>query len=163
MFIEAKCCMCRCVRLPSYGKFTVDSCYGFDYLIDAEKIIDDLGNEIVFPETIFKLCFGNLGEWVTAYCPMSMDHTVYSIFLILHDTIPSLDEIKAYAKIKKVNYLQARKALIYKRNLLVSGDAYDIRNIILEKLNTFQIQYEIEPPYPYIELIRQQTSHLSGS
>ena len=33
---------------------------------------------------------------------MSMDHTVYSIFLILHDTIPSLDEIKAYAKIKKV-------------------------------------------------------------
>ena len=75
MPIEIKCRICRCVKLPSYGKFTVDSCYGFEYLIDEEKVIDDLGNEIVFPETLFKLCFENPGKAVTAYCPMSMDHT----------------------------------------------------------------------------------------
>lgn len=154
MFIEVKCRICRCVKLPSYGNFTVDSCYGFEYLIDAQKVIDDLGNEIVFPETIFKLYFEDLGEAVTAYCPMSMDHTVYSIFLVLYNTLPSLDEIKAYAEITNRNYLQARKALINKKTLLVSGDACDIRKI-LEKLNTFQVQYEIEPPYPYLELIRQ--------
>jgi hypothetical protein len=26
---------------------------------------------------------------------------------------------------------------------------------VLKKLNTFQAQYEIEPPYPYIELMKQ--------
>lgn len=109
MFIEAKCCMCRCVKLPPYGKFTVDSCYGLEHLTDAEKITDDSGNEIVFSESIFNLCFEDLKEAVTAYCPMSMDRTVYSIFLILHDDVPSLDEIKAYAKIANVNYLQAKR------------------------------------------------------
>lgn len=153
MFFEADCYICSCVRLPSQGKFTLGSHYVFEYLIDAEKIIDDLGNYIIFSENIFKLYFENHEKAVTTYSPMSMDCMIYSVYLIMQDTIPTLEEIKAYAKIVNKNYLQAKKAL-KQRNLLISGKAYDIMEV-LKKLNTFQVQYKIEPPYPYIEFIKQ--------
>lgn len=153
MFFEADCHICSCVKLPSQGKFTLGSYYVFEYLIDAEKIIDDFGNSIIFSENIFKLYFENHGKAVTTYSPISMDCTIYSIYLIIQGPIPTLEEIKVYAKIVNKNYLYAKKAL-KQRNLLISGNAYDIMKV-LKKLNTFQVQYEIEPPYPYIELIKQ--------
>lgn len=158
MFLEARCFMCNCVKLPSYGNFTVGSHYIFEYLIDAEKVTDDLGNEITFSENMFKIFFENLGEAITTYSPMLMDHTVYSISLILHDRIPTLEEIKAYAKIMNKNYLQAKKALVYKKNLLVSGNACDIGEV-LKKLNAFQVQYEIEPSFPFDELLVENNAH----
>lgn len=154
MFFEVNCHICSCVKLPSQGKFTLGSYYAFEYLIDAEKIIDDSGNDIVFPENIFNLYFENQGKAITTYDPMSMDCTIYSIYLIIQATIPTLEEIKAYAKIMNKNYLQAKKVL-KQRNLLISGNAYDIIEVV-KKINTFQVQYEIEPSYPYIELIKQK-------
>ena len=47
-----------------------------------------------------------------------------------------------------VNYLQAKRALTQKRNLIASGSAYDIGEM-LGKIETFDIHYEIEPEYPY--------------
>lgn len=155
MFFEAACHVCSCVKLPPQGKFTLGSYYVFEYLIDAEKVIDDSGNGIVVSEKRFKLYFENHGKAVTSYSPMSMDCTIYSIYLMIQDTIPALEEIKAYAKIMNKNYLQAKKAL-KQRNLLISGNAYDIMEV-LKKLNTFQVRYEIEPPYPYKEREMQET------
>lgn len=153
MFFDVACHVCRCVKLPPQGRFTEGSYYVFEYFIDAEKIIDDFGNDIIFSENIFKQYFENLGKAVTTYSPMSMDCTIYSIYLIVQGPVPALEEIKAYAKIANKNYLQAKKAL-KQRNLLISGNAYNIMEV-LKKLNTFQVQYEIEPPYPYIEHIKQ--------
>lgn len=148
MFLEARCFICECVKLPPHGDFTVGSDYPFEYLIDAEKIVDDSKNRITFPENIFKIFFGNIKEAVTSYDPVLEDRTVYKIYLILHEEIPSIEEIKAYAKITDRNYLQSKKALRSPKNLLVSGNAYDIGEV-LKKLRTFQIRYEIEPTYPY--------------
>ena len=50
MFLEADCQICSCVKLPSQGKFTLGSYYVFEYLIDAERIIDDFGNSIILSE-----------------------------------------------------------------------------------------------------------------
>lgn len=47
-----------------------------------------------------------------------------------------------------VNYIQAKNALILKRNLLASGNAYEIKEL-LNKLSSFQVHYEVEPAYPY--------------
>ena len=56
-----RCCICSYVKLLSQGIFTLGSYCVFEYLIDAEKIIDDFGNSIIFPENIFKLYFENHG------------------------------------------------------------------------------------------------------
>lgn len=56
-----RCCICSYVKLLSQGIFTLGSYYVFEYLIDAEKIIDDFGNSIIFPKNIFKLYFENHG------------------------------------------------------------------------------------------------------
>lgn len=47
MFFEIACHRCSCIKLPPQGKFTLGSCYVFEYLIDAEKIIDDFGNSVI--------------------------------------------------------------------------------------------------------------------
>lgn len=148
MFFEARCLMCKCVELPPYGNFTVGSNYPFEYLIDAEKVIDNSKNEITFAENIFKKFFENMGEAITSYSPVLQDGTIYKIYLVLHEKNPSIEETKAYAKIMDTNYLQSRKELKCKKNLLVSGNAYDIGEV-LKKLHAFQVQYEIEPTYPY--------------
>ena len=55
---------------------------------------------------------------------------------------------KAYSKILNLNYVQAKYALKNKRNLIVSGNACEIKEI-LYKLKQFKVHYEINPPYPY--------------
>lgn len=140
MFIKVVCPICSCFRLPPFGKFTVGTDYSFEYLIDAEKVMDDSGEMITFPENIFKSCFNRLGE--------EKDHTTYCVYLILRDSCPDYQEIKTYAKIMNVNYIQAKNALILKRNLLASGNAYEIKEL-LDKLSCFQVHYEVEPAYPY--------------
>lgn len=141
MFIKVVSPICSCFRLPPFGKFTVGTDYSFEYLIDAEKVMDDSGEMITFPENIFKSCFNRLG-------PMEKDHTTYCVYLILRDSRPDYQEIKTYAKIRNVNYIQAKNALILKRNLLASGNAYEIKEL-LDKLSSFQVHYEVEPAYPY--------------
>ena len=148
MFVNIRCFICKCVKLPPYGNFTIGTNYSFEYLIDAEKIIDDFQNKITTSENIFKKCFDNIDEVVTSYSPVLNDCTDYKIYLVLHEKKPSIEEIRVYAKIMNKNYLQAKKELKFKKNLLVSGNAYDIGDI-LRILYTFQVEYEIEPPYPY--------------
>ncbi len=149
MFIETVSQLCSCFQLPPWGKFRVGVHYSFEYLIDAERVMDDSGDMITFPEKIFKSHFNNLTEAITSYSPILMDSTIYSIYFIIKDLNPSLDEIKVYAKIKNVNYIQAKKALTNGRNLIFSGSAYSVREI-LKNLNQFQVSFEIEPVYPYL-------------
>lgn len=142
---ECVCCpMCACRRLPPYGNFTVGLDYAFDYIIDARKVTDNLGETITLPEAVFLSCFEKLGEVITIHS----DTTEYHLYLILRGDSCSLEEIKAYAKAINVNYLQAKRALTQKRNLIAAGRAYDIWKM-LGRLEPFDVHYEIEPEYPY--------------
>lgn len=60
----------------------------------------------------------------------------------------TLEGIKAYAKVMNVNYLQAKRALMQKRNLIAAGSAYDIWKM-LGRLEPFNVHHEIGPEYPY--------------
>lgn len=149
LFCSVSSLVCTCVGLPPNGHFTIGKTYGF---VNTEKFIEIMDNHeetIFLSENDFYLYFNQIGEAVTSVLhPMMYDKTIYHIYLVLeHDTC-SLDEIKAYAKILHLNYVQAKYALTNKRNLLASGDACDIKEI-LYKLCRFQVHYEIEPPYPY--------------
>lgn len=147
MFIEIVDHVCTCFRLPPNGRFTVGRQYSYEYLIDAERVIDDSGEMITFSENMFQSCFGHVEEAVTSYCPMSEDRTTYRVYLVIGGIPPALEEIKAYAKTVQVNYLQAKKVLIQGRNLVFSGNAYHTSEI-LKKLSGFQVHYEVEPAYP---------------
>lgn len=148
LFECVHCPVCICRQLPSYGNFTVGADYTFEYIIDARKVTDNLGEVITFPENIFLSCFENLGKVITSFSPILSDATKYCIYLILSGSGCSLEEIKAYAKVMNVNYLQAKRVLKQKRNLIATGSAYDIWKI-LGRLTQFDVHYEIEPEYPY--------------
>lgn len=148
MFQEIICQMCTCIKPPPNGRFKAGSRYPFKYLIDAERVVDDSGEQIDVPENIFQSCFHHIEEAVTSYSPMSADRTSYRVYLVICDIPPALDEIKAYAKLKQVNYLQAKRALISGRNLISSQNAYHTGEI-LKKLSGFNVHYETEPAYPY--------------
>lgn len=88
------------------------------------------------------------GEAVTSFSPIHSDTTVYHLYLVLRGDDCSLEEIKAYAKVMNVNYLQAKRALMQKRNLIAAGSAYDIWKM-LGRLEPFNVHHEIEQEYPY--------------
>ncbi|MDE6743556.1 MAG: hypothetical protein K2J95_06755 [Lachnospiraceae bacterium] len=148
MFVEMVCQVCTCFRLPPNGRFTVGRQYSYEYLIDAERVIDDSGEMITFSENMFQSCFEHFEEAVTSYSPMLEDRTTYCVYLVIGGLPPALEEIKAYVKTMQVNYLQAKKALVQGPNLIFSGNAYHT-GVILKKLSDFQVHYEIEPTYPY--------------
>lgn len=148
LFECVRCPMCACRWLPPYGNFTVGLDYAFDYIIDAMKVTDNLGKAITLPEAVFLSCFENLGEAVTSFSPIHSDTTEYYLYLVLMGDDCSLEEIKAYAKVTNVNYLQAKRALTQKRNLIAAGSAYDIWKM-LGRLEPFNVHYETEPDYPY--------------
>lgn len=141
--------VCTCFKLPPNGNFTVGKIYGFAHTEKYIGIIDNHGETIFLSENDFYVYFNQIGEAVTSVLhPIMYDKTIYNIYLVLEQDTCSLDEIKACAKILHLNYVQAKCALKNKRNLLASGDACEIKEIVY-KLNCFQVQYEIEPPYPY--------------
>lgn len=148
LFECVHCPMCACRQLPPYWNFTVGLDYTFDYIIDARKVTDNLGETITLPEAVFRSCFEDLGEAVTSFSPLLSDTAEYHIYLVLRGAGCSLEEIKAYAKVMNVNYLQAKRALTRKRNLIAAGSAYDIWKV-LGRLELFDVHYEIEPEYPY--------------
>lgn len=87
-------------------------------------------------------------EPVTTDIPMLRDGTRYSVFILLRDEKCNIEEIRAYSAINCVNYIEAKRHLVQQKNFLTCGDAYYIQSVC-EKLRHFQINYEIEPPYPY--------------
>jgi hypothetical protein len=93
LFECVRCPMCACRRLPPYGIFTVGLDYAFDYIIDAMKVTDNLGETIVLPEAVFLSCFENLGEAVTSFSPIHSDTTVYHLYLVLRGDDCSLEKI----------------------------------------------------------------------
>ena len=95
LFECVQCLMCICRQLPPYGHFTVGLDYVFDYIIDARKVKDDLGETITLPEAVFLSCFENLGEAITSFSPILYDTTEYHLYLILSGSGCSLEEIKA--------------------------------------------------------------------
>ncbi len=147
LFECVRCPMCTCRQLPPYGNFTVGLDYAFDYIIDARKVTDNLGETITLPEAVFLSCFENLGEAVTSFSDSLRYDRIPFISGFKGDGC-SLEEIKAYAKAMNVNYLQAKGALTQKRNLIAAGSAYDIWKM-LGRLEPFDVHHEIEPEYPY--------------
>lgn len=155
LFECVRCPMCACRQLPPYGNFTVGLDYAFNYTIDARKVTDNLGETITLPEAVFLSYFENLGEAITSFSPMHSDMTEYHLYLVLRGDICSLEEIKAYAKTMNVSYLQAKRALTQKRNLIMAGRAYDIWKMLV-RLEPFNVHHEIEPEYPYIWIKDEQ-------
>lgn len=139
--------VCSCTQVPVSGSFTIGSYYDYTYLIDGVQIGDDSSTLISLGEKEFKSCFVQ-EEPVTAHLHIWDDHNVYSLYLVLMDDKCSIEEIRACAKLLNINYLQAKKTLNQKRNLIVQGKAYAMQDIC-KKLAPFPIQYEIDPPYPY--------------
>lgn len=88
------------------------------------------------------------GHPVTTDDPMLQDRVVYKIYIVLRGKECNIEEIRAAAKVCNINYLTAKRKLIYKKVLIVQGDAYDIRNM-LRKLLKYDVNFIIEPPYPY--------------
>lgn len=149
IFVETSCRMCRCMQIPDYGHFTVDKHYVFEFVIDAENIIDDDGQKITVPESVFQSCFENLGEAVSfSFGPMFTDQTIYRVYLILREQNPDLEEIKVYSRIMHVNYVQAKRALTEKRNLMSCANAYNTAEI-LKKISHYHVNCETEPEFPY--------------
>lgn len=148
MFVENFSLLCSCFRLPPNGRFTVGKKYLFEYLIDARRVVDDFGGKVELSENIFQSCFDHIEKAVTSYSPIFADRTTYHVYLMIFGSSPTLEEVKAYAKTMQLNYIQARKALVYGRNLVSSQNACHTGET-LKKLKGFQVKYEIEPAYPY--------------
>lgn len=85
---------------------------------------------------------------VTTDDPMLQDRVVYKIYIVLKGKECNIEEIRAVAKVCNINYLTAKSKLINKKTLIAQGDAYYIRNI-LRKLLKYDVNFIIEPPYPY--------------
>lgn len=76
---------------------------------------------------------------------MLRDTTVYRAFLFRQGDICSGKKIRALAKIRGVNYLEAQEALRKEEKIfLAEGDAYGVRDA-LEQLLQFDVKYEIDP------------------
>lgn len=141
--------VCTCFNMPPYGIFTIGKIYGFVYTEKYIEIVDN-NSEIVFlDKNDFNMYFNQIGEVATSvFHPIMNDNKIYSIYLILEQDTCNLDEIKAYSKILNLNYVKAKYALKNKQNLIASGNACEIKEI-LYKLKQFKVHYEIKPPYPY--------------
>lgn len=140
--------ICTCRHLPPEGSFTVGKEYGFTYMIDAQKLVDDKGQMVALDEKTFFSCFDSITEVMTSHCPLALDKTIYSVFLRQSGNDINIKDIRVCAKILNVNYVKAREMLNQSRVLLAQGNPLKIQQI-LEKLALFDADYEIEPPYPY--------------
>lgn len=141
---------CTCCTLPLTGQFTVGKEYYWEYIIDGVKVYDDNQIGIIFKSSVFDRCFQafEFSVVVTSDSPMLHDKTIYRVFLLIEGEKCCIEEIKAYSRICSVNYIGAKKALAQKRNLVMQGDAYRVKDVC-EILQQFKVKYEIDPPYPY--------------
>ena len=133
----------------TYAKRLIDS----NYIIKKPRIgdYDDLENVlrtafIMFED--FKSVFLSEGNPVTTDIPMLRDETTYKVYIVLKGNKCNHIEIKAVSKVCNMNFFRVKSKLKEKKNLIIEGDAYEIRDI-LKMLSQYEVDFEIEPPYPY--------------
>lgn len=85
---------------------------------------------------------------VTTDDPMLQDRVVYKIYIVLKCKECDIEEIRVAAKICNINYLTAKRKLADTKTLIAQGTAYRIRDI-LGKLLKYDVNFSIEPTYPY--------------
>lgn len=138
--------VCSCFRTPDIGSFSIGQEYTFECTPGAVKVLDDLGQVIVFSEKIFEDYFWDCGDPIYPVTSLQpTDKTIYHLYFVLDQDHCNLEAIKVYSKLFNVNYIQAKSILNDKRVLIATGSAYDIKEI-LSKLKGLQIDYEISPP-----------------
>jgi hypothetical protein len=141
--------VCSCFRTPGIGSFSVGQEYTFECTLATVRVLDDLGQVIVFNEKVFEHYFCNFGDPIYPVTSLQpSDKTIYHLYFILDQNHCNFEAIKAYSKLFNVNYIQAKSMLNAKRVLIATGNAHNIKEI-LGKLKGLQINYEISPPYPY--------------
>ena len=143
--------MCTCIQPPPEGTFVVEQDYFLEQEMGGVRVLDETGKVVQLSDEVFQACFNECADPlypVTTDIPILQDETVYTLYLILEQGACELEAIRAYANLRNVNYVQAKRALKEGHNLLVAGTAFDMREW-LHKLASFQVQYEIQPPYPY--------------
>lgn len=138
--------VCSCFRTPDIGSFSIGQEYTFECTPGAVKVLDDLGQVIVFSVKIFEDYFCDCGDPIYPVTSLQpTDKTIYHLYFVLDQDRCNLEAIKVYSKLFNVNYIQAKSILNDKRVLIATGSAYDIKEI-LSKLKGLQIDYEISPP-----------------
>ena len=148
LFEQAAVLLYRCRRLPPGGAFTVGELYPMGYAGGREQLWDDKNEPVPLPPEVLEACFSLAGEAVTAFSPLLSDPAGYRVYLIQQGPKPGLAEIKAYAALKGVNYLQARQALRQGRNLIAAGTVGEVRDV-LAQLARFPVRCITEPAYPH--------------
>lgn len=133
----------------TYSKRLINS----DYIIKTPVIgdYDDLENVlrtafIMFED--FKNAFLQEDAPVTTDIPMLRDETIYKVYIVLKGNKCNHMEIKAVSKVCNINFIRAKSKLKEKKNLIIEGDAYEIRDIS-KMLSQYEVDFEIEPPYSY--------------
>lgn len=133
----------------TYAKELMDS----NYIIKKPRIgdYDDLENVlrtafIMFED--FKNAFLQEDAPVTTDIPMMRDETIYKVYIVLKGNKCNHIEIKAVSKVCNINFIRAKSKLKEKKNLIIEGDAYEIRDIS-KMLSQYEVDFEIEPLYPY--------------
>ena len=96
----------------------------------------------------FKNAFLQEDAPVTTDIPMLRDETIYKVYIVLKGNKCNHMEIKAVSKVCNINFIRAKSKLKEKKNLIIEGDAYEIRDIS-KMLSQYEVDFEIEPPYSY--------------
>lgn len=89
-------------------------------------------------------------DWslVTSKIPqIEQDITKYKLYLHFADS-QDKKQIKAIAKVAKINYIQARKMPSQEKPLMLEAEAKEI-DLARKSLELCNIQYSIEPNFPY--------------
>lgn len=90
--------------------------------------------------------------WATSYIdPIHCDTVDYTVKLQSGNAVTSAN-IKAVSKISGVNILQSKKLLESAHSIICTGKAALVIGI-LKILNEQGIDYIVDPPFPYIELL----------
>lgn len=113
--------VCSCFRTPDIGSFSIGQEYTFECTPGAVKVLDDLGQVIVFSEKIFEDYFWDCGDPIYPVTSLQpTDKTIYHLYFVLDQDHCNLEAIKVYSKLFNVNYIQAKSILNDKRVLIAT-------------------------------------------
>ncbi len=114
------------------------------------NICEKCGNEMKPLSDIYPIgmtCPNCGWGWATTYIdPINLDECDYHVILTSEDC--SLSIIKIISDIANCNYVESKKMIENAPVEIFCGKAVDIK-VIKERLETANIEFSIEPEYPY--------------
>ena len=122
-------CFCIFFCCPPKGKFTLEKRYPSEYSENGILIYDDNTQPVFFEHGEYDLyCQFYAGLYDPPIDPTDETQDM-SLYIVLEGGSPSIQEIRAYSHICKVNYVAAKKALAHKETFLIKGNYYYLKEI----------------------------------